>query len=30
MGMVTPESAGVAASQKELGPAQAETLKQSS
>jgi len=29
MGMVTPESAGVAASQKELGPAQAETLKQS-
>ena len=30
MGMVTPESAGVTASQKELGPAQTETLKQSS
>jgi phage shock protein A len=29
MGMVTPESARVAATQKELGPAQAETLKQS-
>ena len=29
MGMITPESAGVTAAQKELGPAQAETMKQS-
>jgi len=29
MGMVTPESAGITAAQKELGPAQAETIKQS-